>query len=109
MEYGYDPRGRLRTVHALLDGQTLLLLNYTYDPEGNIVELQTETHLETYTYDQADRLTSWTGPLGVWRYQYDLAGNRVELQTPEKYIPRPGWRGLRLKKLYGYLNITCGG
>ncbi|RLG43245.1 MAG: hypothetical protein DRN81_06910, partial [Thermoproteota archaeon] len=86
IEYSYDPRGRLKTIHATHQGQTILLLNYTYDPEGNIVELQTQTHIETYSYDQADRLTEWTGPLGTWRYQYDLAGNRVELTTPEDTI-----------------------
>lgn len=31
----------------------------------------------TYTYDQADRVTSWAGPAGAVNYGYDNAGNRT--------------------------------
>ena len=103
MAYGYDATGELTTVsygsgadsQALAydalgrvtadtlktsGGTTIASAAYTWDPAGNLTG-QTTTGTagagtSTYTYDQANWLTSWTAPSGpATSYGYDNAGN----------------------------------
>jgi RHS repeat-associated protein len=54
-------------------------MTYAYDSDGNLVNRVTAgVGSETFAYDWAGRLASWTDPSGkVTGYGYDGAGNRV--------------------------------
>jgi len=54
---------------------TLLNLNYGYDPNGNLLNVNTIE--ETYGYDDLNRLMSGNGPWGTIAYTYDIVGNRL--------------------------------
>src|SRR5206468_2635885 len=46
---------------------------YIYDADGNL----TSDGVNTYAYDQQNRLISVTGPGGITQYEYDALGNRT--------------------------------
>jgi len=71
--YSYDVRSRPMRILTKFNSLTLLDLNYTYDGEGNVLSINTET----YWYDTLDRLTSSSGPWGSISYTYDAVGNRL--------------------------------
>ncbi|MDQ1683759.1 MAG: hypothetical protein QOC82_496 [Frankiaceae bacterium] len=83
--YTYDGLGRVTDDELTAGGTTRADLGYNYDPQGNIT---TETVTEpgnpgngtsTYTYDRANRLTSWLAPDTTdTTYGYDAAGNRTQ-------------------------------
>ena len=84
-DYGYDGRGLLASdVVKKPSGAVVYQASYQYDVNRNLVQKQlgagqpgSGTHL--YTYDLANRLTSWTAPGGqVTGYAWDGAGNRVQ-------------------------------
>ena len=60
---------------------TVASIAYQYDPDGNLTNKTTTGFLgagtNTYTYDQADRLTSWNNGTTT-AYTYDGAGNRTK-------------------------------
>jgi RHS repeat-associated protein len=81
--YTYDPLGRLVTAN-----NAAALLSFTYDDAGNLLTAtssgppaspQPEVTL-TYTYDDANRRTSVTGPGGTVAYGFDDA-NRLTSVT----------------------------
>lgn len=80
-DYSYNDRGWLNLVvltHP--DGTNSAAQIYDYDVDGNVVldwMIQPGGTVNTYTYDHAGRLASWT-PFGqpTVDYGYDLAGNR---------------------------------
>ncbi|WP_165959580.1 polymorphic toxin-type HINT domain-containing protein [Nonomuraea longispora] len=107
LTYGYDPAGRLKTITATsgqagtqsfdydamdrLTGQTLengsgtqlATITYGWDKDDNLTTKTTTgtagAGTNTYAYDHAGRLTSWTAPDGATTaYEWDAAGNRTK-------------------------------
>ncbi|MET7338223.1 polymorphic toxin-type HINT domain-containing protein [Nonomuraea sp. NPDC005650] len=107
LTYGYDPASRLKTITATsgtastqsfdyddldrVTGQTLkngsgtqlAKITYGWDKDDNLTTKTTAgtagAGTNTYGYDHAGRLTSWTAPGGaVTAYEWDAAGNRTE-------------------------------
>ncbi|WP_176955652.1 LamG-like jellyroll fold domain-containing protein [Sinosporangium album] len=81
--FEYDPMDRL-LVHTLKDGggAQLAKITYGWDKDDRLTSKVTEGTAgagnNTYAYDQAGRLTSWTAPGGnVTTYEWDAAGNRT--------------------------------
>ncbi|MFI6744473.1 RHS repeat-associated core domain-containing protein [Nonomuraea sp. NPDC050451] len=107
LTYGYDPASRLKTITATsgqastqsfdyddldrVTGQTLkngsgtqlAKITYGWDKDDNLTTKTTAgtagAGTNTYGYDHAGRLTSWTAPGGaVTTYEWDAAGNRTK-------------------------------
>jgi RHS repeat-associated protein len=86
---GYDPLGRLQTdVLTASSGSALAGYQYAYDANGNVtaeaISLpgNPQAGAHQFTYDFANRVASWTSPLGtVTPYSYDGAGNRTRAGT----------------------------
>jgi len=96
--FGYDPqRYWIRSVAAA--GWTLQYENY--DAVGNVgglVDSRPEVGIQTFAYDQLDRLVTATGPYGLISYAYDAHGNRTNANgTTYEYWPGT----LRLKSQSG--------
>jgi YD repeat-containing protein len=83
---GYDPLHRLISDVLKTPGDaTVASIGYGYDENGNETSKTTAAFsgatANTYTYDQADRLTSWnngTTTVG-YGYGYDESGNRTQV------------------------------
>ncbi|MFC3894117.1 RHS repeat-associated core domain-containing protein [Lentzea rhizosphaerae] len=81
----YDPLGRQTSdqVQQTVEGGLRVLVGaeYGYDLDGKVTSKKvTDTAgsvSNTYGYDGAGRLTSWTGPAGTTAYRWDDSGNRV--------------------------------
>ena len=54
-------------------------ISYGYDPNGNLTSKTTAgfagAAANTYSYDEANRLTSWNNGATTTNYSYDSAGN----------------------------------
>jgi RHS repeat-associated protein len=81
---GYDDLGRATSqVLKSSTGTELAKITYGWDLDDNLTT-KTTTGLagagtNTYTYDHANRLTSWTAPGGTTTaYEWDAAGNRTK-------------------------------
>ncbi|MFC6086848.1 LamG-like jellyroll fold domain-containing protein [Sphaerisporangium aureirubrum] len=81
--FAYDDLDRL-TSHTLKNsaGAQIAKIGYGWDKDDLLVSKTTEgttgAGANTYGYDQAGRLTSWTAPNGnVTSYTWDASGNRV--------------------------------
>ncbi|MGW0608304.1 LamG-like jellyroll fold domain-containing protein [Streptomyces sp. NPDC002640] len=81
--YDYDSLGRLTTdMITKPDGSgTLTSVTYDYDLEDNLTRKETTgtigAGINTYAYDHADRMTSWTEGTSTTAYEWDDAGNRT--------------------------------
>ncbi|MGN9779839.1 RHS repeat-associated core domain-containing protein [Nonomuraea sp. ZG12] len=82
--FDYDPMNRL-TSHTLRNGSGTQLAKVTYgwDDDDNLTTKTTTgtagAGTNTYGYDHAGRLTSWTAPGGTTTaYEWDAAGNRTK-------------------------------
>ena len=72
VSYGYDAAGQLTSESKVSStSATLYSLSYTYDGAGNRASKTAGGSTETYTYDNANKLTA----AGVKSYTYDNAGN----------------------------------
>ncbi|MET7335581.1 RHS repeat-associated core domain-containing protein [Nonomuraea sp. NPDC005650] len=107
LTYGYDAASRLKTITATtgtastqtidyddmdrVTGQTLKngsgtqlsKITYEWDKDDNLTSKTTAgtagAGINTYGYDHAGRLTSWTAPSGATTaYEWDAAGNRTK-------------------------------
>ncbi|WP_425413082.1 polymorphic toxin-type HINT domain-containing protein [Micromonospora citrea] len=62
-------------------GQTVASVSYGFDLNGHVTSKETTGTAgagnNTYAYDKAGRLVSWTGPGGTVAYDWDASGNRV--------------------------------
>jgi len=81
--YG-DARGDLTASSLKLAGSsTPITQNYTYDADGNMLTQNTAglagPSSNTYTYDEADRLSSWNNGSSTVDYGYDADGNRTSI------------------------------
>ena len=82
--YGYDGIGRVISDVTMVGASTLWSASYHYDTAGHV---DTKTigpagvagaGANSYSYNLAGQLTSWTDPAAVaTAYSYDLAGNRT--------------------------------
>ena len=84
-DYGYDGLGQLTSDAVKNAGGTVFYqAGYLYDANGNLKQKtlgagQAGAGTQTYGYDLASRLTSWTGPSGTTTsYAWDNAGNRTQ-------------------------------
>ncbi len=79
----YDVRHRLSTDTLTSGSSTLASMTYGYDRNSNLVAKTTTgvvgaaTH--AYTYDLANRLTSWNNGTATTAYSYDASGNRIQV------------------------------
>ncbi|WP_346114042.1 polymorphic toxin-type HINT domain-containing protein [Nonomuraea maheshkhaliensis] len=107
LTYGYDAVSRLKTITATSgtastqtidydnlnrvtaqtlkngSGTQLATISYGWDKDDNLTTKTTTgtagAGTNTYAYDHAGRLTSWTAPGGaVTAYEWDAAGNRTK-------------------------------
>jgi RHS repeat-associated protein len=81
--FGYDVLHRLTSDELKTSGGTSIAkITYGYDANGNETSKTTSgfagSATNAYTYDLADRLTSWDNGTTVTPYAYDKAGNRVQ-------------------------------
>ena len=80
--FGYNGLHELTSdtlaTHA---GTTVASISYGYDPDGNLTSKTTAgfagSAANTYTYDEANRLTSWGNGTTTTSYSYDADGNRT--------------------------------
>ncbi|WP_187414889.1 polymorphic toxin-type HINT domain-containing protein [Nonomuraea sp. PA05] len=82
--FGYDDMGRATSqILKSSTGTELAKITYGWDLDDNLTT-KTTTGLagagtNTYTYDHANRLTSWTAPGGTTTaYEWDASGNRTK-------------------------------
>jgi len=81
--FGYDTLHRLTTDDLKTSsGTSIAKITYGYDANSNETSKTTfgfaGSASNTYTYDLADRLTSWDNGVTVTAYAYDKSGNRVQ-------------------------------
>ncbi|MDI1462732.1 ricin-type beta-trefoil lectin domain protein [Catellatospora sp. KI3] len=80
---GYDDAHRLRAdeVKSSTNAQ-LGKISYEYDANGNEIQKTVikggVTTVNDYTYDDANRLMTWTANGALTEYDYDRSGNRVK-------------------------------
>ncbi|WP_229403395.1 LamG-like jellyroll fold domain-containing protein [Micromonospora okii] len=84
--FGYDDYGRVTNdVLRNSAGQTVASVSYGFDLNGHVTSKNTSGTAgagnNTYDYDKAGRLISWTGPAGTVTYAWDDSGNRVRAGT----------------------------
>ncbi|WP_406445219.1 LamG domain-containing protein [Streptomyces sp. NBC_00631] len=80
--YGYDAQHREQTdTLSTPAGTTIASIAYAWDDDGNLTGKTTTgvrgAATDTYAYDYADRLTSWTAGSTTTGYTYDGDGNRL--------------------------------
>jgi RHS repeat-associated protein len=76
--YTYDTAGHVTQITHTKGANTLLSFSYTYDDAGRRTSATGPDGTETYTYDALGRLTGVTYPGGpAVAYAYDAAGNRI--------------------------------
>ena len=80
----FDPvTGRLTNIEAVKNGVALYAMHYVRDDTGNVIErhdyAQPAPRVETFEYDDLDRLQHWTvlhaNETRQLHYTYDLLGN----------------------------------
>ncbi|NLG85492.1 MAG: hypothetical protein GX493_13020, partial [Firmicutes bacterium] len=81
-DYALDLMGRLQGLHALLGGEAVLGLDYTFDANGNITRIMRNEKEEYYGYDALDQL--------VLERRSLLALPTPERANPEKTTISPG-------------------
>ncbi|MFI1017525.1 polymorphic toxin-type HINT domain-containing protein [Streptomyces sp. NPDC020965] len=82
----FDNLGRVDTDTVKTStGQPLSSVDYGYDTANHLTSKTTtgtsQAGANTYDYDQAGRLTSWTGGGATTGYEWDDSGNRVKSGT----------------------------
>ncbi|MFC8435396.1 LamG-like jellyroll fold domain-containing protein, partial [Streptomyces sp. NPDC057253] len=80
--FGYDSQHREKTdTLATASGTTVASVGYDWDDNGNLTGKTTTgvqgASTNTYAYDYANRLTSWTSGATTTGYTYDADGNRL--------------------------------
>ncbi|MGH3418121.1 MAG: RHS repeat-associated core domain-containing protein, partial [Streptosporangiaceae bacterium] len=81
--FGYDNLNELTSdTLKTAAGATVASIGYGYDPDGNLTSKTTTgfagATANTYTYDEANRLTSWNNGATTTSYAYDGAGNLTQ-------------------------------
>jgi RHS repeat-associated protein len=80
--FGYNSLHELTSDTLTSGSTTVASISYGYDLNGDITSKTTTqvagASANTYTYDQAGRLTSWNNGTTTTSYAYDGAGNRIK-------------------------------
>jgi RHS repeat-associated protein len=85
-DYHYDQDYRLIGLQTQTDNAMLLARNYTYDPNGNISQidqLETPTQTRDFSYDPLDRLSRSDSTSTSTTWTYDSVGNRLRENTDD--------------------------
>jgi RHS repeat-associated protein len=82
--FGYNSLHQLTSDRlATSGGATVASIAYGYDADGDLTTKTTTgfdgSAANTYTYDEADRLTSWSTGANSITYGYDASGNRNQV------------------------------
>jgi RHS repeat-associated protein len=82
--FGYDPLHRLTSDTLKTPANaTIASIGYGYDSNGNETSKTTTgftgASSNTYSYDQANRVTSWNNGTATVSYGYDASGNRTQV------------------------------
>jgi RHS repeat-associated protein len=88
--YTYDGAGRFSYAAEIKDGTVVDSWQYCYDLAGNLTSQGTDPgcpRTTTYTYNDAQQLTSKSGTSGTW--SYDAIGNETAGASTDDY-PRTG-------------------
>lgn len=99
LRYAYDARGRLETVHKVVDDVDVLVSRYVYDSNGNRLSHETPSGTNIGTYDDQDRLLTYgnstytythSGDMRtkneggqVTTYTYDVGGSLRKVEVPK--------------------------
>jgi len=91
--YEFNPLGAITNLtHSNKDGDILDQFKYTYDPVGNITQIEkqragieSDNGVFQYTYDELNRLCAVTHGENIRRYRYDELGNRIKQWEGQKY------------------------
>ncbi|WP_405525514.1 LamG domain-containing protein [Streptomyces canus] len=79
--FGYNSAHELTSDTLVQGASTLAGFAYGYDTNGNLTSKTTTgvsgASVNTYTYDWANRLTSWDDGTTMTSYAYDASGNRT--------------------------------
>ncbi|MFI7501164.1 LamG-like jellyroll fold domain-containing protein [Streptomyces sp. NPDC049687] len=79
--FTYDSRHELTNDVLVQGASTVASVAYGYDENGNLTSKTTAgvsgASANTYTYDWANRLTSWNNGSTTTSYAYDASGNRI--------------------------------
>ena len=86
----YDRAGRLNKIENTKGTTVLSKVVYARDENGNPLTQNIGAHIDTFTYDQANRITEVCGQLAACdqandpfiRFAYDTRGNRVTETRP---------------------------
>ena len=80
--FGYNSLHETTSDTLTSGTTTVAAVDYQYDPNGDLTTKTTSgfagAGTNTYTYDQADRLSSWNNGTSTTAYGYDGAGNRTQ-------------------------------
>jgi RHS repeat-associated protein len=80
--FGYNSLHELTSDTLTSGSTTVASIGYGYDLDGDITSKTTTgfagASANTYTYDQANRLTSWNNGTATTSYAYDADGNRTQ-------------------------------
>lgn len=84
--FGYDDFGRLNSdVLKNAAGAEVSKIAYRYDADDHVIGKDTAgtagAGTNTYGYDDAGRMTSWTSSKGTVAYEWDDSGNRTRAGT----------------------------
>ncbi|MEV8097778.1 LamG-like jellyroll fold domain-containing protein [Kitasatospora sp. NPDC085879] len=81
--FTYNSRHQLTGDTLKKGATTLASVGYGYDADGNLTSKNTTgvagASNNTYTYDLANRLTSWNNGTATTAYSYDASGNRIQV------------------------------
>ena len=80
--FGYNSLHQTTSDTLTSGTTTVAAVDYQYDANGDLTTKTTSgfdgAGTNTYTYDQADRLSSWNNGTSTTDYAYDGAGNRTQ-------------------------------
>jgi RHS repeat-associated protein len=97
VNYTYDLQGRVTQVQ-----QGTLAAIYGYDAKSRVISRTDGTGAQTlYTYDQADRLASVSMPSGrTYSFSYDANGNRSQITMPNSAVHLSAYSTIDLETSY---------
>lgn len=84
LSYSLDALGRItRATNQTLNREVA----YSYDPNGNLVNVTSPEGLVSYFYDQSNRLIEQRDSVtGTYRYEYDELNRRTALLYPNGFV-----------------------
>ena len=80
-DYEYDDLYRLKDI--IFPSDQTQNISYAYDANGNRTSVSNNSGLYEFGYDDFNRLTEASGPLGTIRYTYDKRDNLRTIEYPQ--------------------------